>query len=696
MDQLVPTSAKPFGDVLQIVAQGNTIYYSTLKEILVWQNGVFTILPWPSQTGMAWRLLQSSNRVFIHAQDEPLYEIRDGQLAPIVDSPLIRSTLVQDIVEPEPGEVLLLTRDKGIWRLQDREIVQFRTDADSVFTRWPIYSGVCLPGGLIAVAVQRRGLVFLDSRGELRDTFYPENGLPDPVFLYLGTDRSGGLWVCGDSSISRVEVPDSVTAFDSQTGLGKGRVYDVVRFGSSLYAATQNGLYRLDPSADPADPAKFERVGTVESGFLSLASHESGLLAAGYQGVFVLQNSILHQIYASLPAHVIQITRSTIHPNRFFLGLSDGIAAIRYDNGVWVDEGSLPAFREEVRSLVETKTGGLVLATLENGFFEVALGDQAASVFSGAEVKPLQPPSGFSLKTDIAQVFRWNDQIALQTGQGVLVYDDLADRYIRPAVSWSELNGKEIEMAGPGTVGNPHLWLLCHSDAQDAWPDVGNRLFWIGPDGWKPFPHAVSNFVGEVEYFYEEMSARCPVLWIFGTYGLVRVESPDSLNRSHEFNLFPREITANNGSALVFPGKGKPLKLRYSKREFRIRFATDRFGESDDVRFQTKVEGLDHAWSSFLSDPIWNSGALNEGNYTLRVRAEDHDGVESREFTLPIVIRAPWYRTPWAYGLYALAAAVVVFLLVRWRLWQMRLRERKLLSLVDLRTKELRESGAIA
>ena len=46
----------------------------------------------------------------------------------------------------------------------------------------------------------------------------------------------------------------------------------------------------------------------------------------------------------------------------------------------------------------------------------------------------------------------------------------------------------------------------------------------------------------------------------------------------------------------------------------------------------------------------------------------------------------------WAYGLYALAAAVVVFLLVRWRLWQMRLRERKLLSLVDLRTKELRES----
>lgn len=692
MDQLVPSSAKPFGDVLQIVAQGNIIYYSTLREMLVWQNGVFTVLPWPSQTGISWRLLRSSNRMFIHSQGEPLYEIKNGQLTPIADSPLIRSTLVQDIVEPEPGEVLLLTRDKGIWRLRDREVVQVRTEADPVFDRWPIYSGVCLPGGLIAVAVQRKGLVFLDSRGELRDTFYPENGLPDPVFLYLGTDRSGGLWVCGDSSISRVEVPRCVTAFDSQTGLGKGRVYDVVRFGSSLYAATQNGLYRLDSSADPAVPAKFERVGTVESGFWSLANHESGLLAAGYQGVFALQNSILHQIYASLPAHVIQIKRSTMHPNRFFLGLSDGIAAIRYDNGVWVDEGILPAFQEEVRSLVETKTGDLVLATLENGFFEVALGDQAGSIFSGATIKPLQQPPGFSFKTGIAQVFRWNDQIALETGQGVLVYDELAHRYNRPAVSTSELNGKEIEMAGPGTVGDPHLWLLCHSDAQDSWPDVGNRLFRIGPDGRKPFPHAVSNFVGEVEYFYEEMSDRGPVLWIFGTYGLVRVESPDSLKLSHEFNLFPREITTNDGSALTVPGKDKPLKLRYSKREFRVRFATDRFGESDDVRFRTKVEGLDHAWSSFFSDPIWNSGALNEGNYTLRVKAEDHDGVESREFTLPIVIRTPWYRTPWAYGLYGLAAAIVVFLLVRWRLWQMQLRERKLVSLVDLRTKELRES----
>jgi signal transduction histidine kinase/CheY-like chemotaxis protein len=692
MDQLVPPSAKPFGDVLQIVAQGKKVYFSTLKEMLIWQNGIFTVLPWPSQTGISWRLLQSGNRVFIHAQGEPLYEIRDGQLAPIVDSPLIRSTLVQDIVEPGPGEVLLLTRDKGIWRLQDREIVQFRTEADPVFTRWPIYSGVCLPGGLIAVAVQRRGLVFLDSRGELRDTFYPENGLPDPVFLYLGTDRSGGLWICGDSSISRVEVPGSVTVFDSQTGLGKGRVYDVVRFGGTLYAATQNGLYRLDSSTDPAVPAKFERVGTFESGLWSLASHESGLLTGGYQGVFALQNSALHQIYVSSPALVIQIKRSTIHPNRFFLGLSDGIAAIGYKDGAWVDEGRLPGFREEVRSLVETKTGGLVLSTLENGFFEVGLDDRSSSVFSGATVKPLQQPPGFSLKSGIARVFRWNDQIALETGQGVLVYDELAGRYNQPVVPTSQLRGREIEMAGPGTVGGPHLWLLCHSDAQDAWPDLGNHLFQIGPGGWKPLPFAVNNFVGELENLYEEMSDRGPILWIFGTYGLVRVESPDSLNLSHDFNLFPREIAANDGSSLAVPGKDKPLKLRYSKREFRVRFATDRFGESDDVRFQTRVEGLDHAWSSFFSDPIWSSGALNEGRYTLRVKAEDHDGVESREFTLPIVIRTPWYRTPWAYGLYALAAAVVVFLLVRWRLWQMRLRERKLLSLVDLRTKELRES----
>jgi len=693
LQDLVPASAKPFGDVWQVVAKGDKVYFSTTKQMLVWQNGGFTVMPWPSQTDDAWRILETTDRLFIHSQGQPLYELIDGRPIRFVDNEITRSTLIRAILEPETGSCLLLTRERGIWRLQGHDLTPFRTEADPIFARWPLYAGVCLPDGLIALGVFRHGLVLVNARGELRGTFFPENGLPDPIVLSLAADRSGGLWMCGDSSLTRVEFPRSVTVFDSQVGLGNGRVFAVTRYDGHLYAATQNGLYCLQPSANAATTPRFVKVGNLESGLWSLADNENGLLAAGDGGVYILQNSDLHEVIPRRSLAIIQIARSRQNPNRYFLGLANGVAAIRYSNGTWIDEGMLPGFQDQVPSLVETKSGDLVLWTLNNGFSELHLNKLATAVFDGASFTALEQPPGLSMTAISGQVFRWNNEIALETNTGILVYDDAAQHFLGTVVSQRDLGGKEIQAAGLSSVGEPHLWLLCHAEGQKSWPVAGNHLFRVSNGGaWKPFPYAVSSFVGEVENFYEEVSEHGPVVWIFGTYGLVRIESPETLNLSREFNLFPREIIGNDGSSMAAPGEGKPLNLRYSKREFRVSFATDRFGEPDDVRFQTKVDGVDHAWSPFFSDPIWNSGALNEGHYTLRVRAEDHDGVQSREFALPITIETPWYRSPWAYGSYLLAAAIVVFLLVRWRLWQMKLRERKLVSLVDLRTKELRQS----
>ena len=81
---------------------------------------------------------------------------------------------------------------------------------------------------------------------------------------------------------------------------------------------------------------------------------------------------------------------------------------------------------------------------------------------------------------------------------------------------------------------------------------------------------------------------------------------------------------------------------------------------------------------------------LPEGRYRFEVRARDADGrlgtVAARSFR----VLPPWQRAPWAYALYALALALALAALLRWRSRQLRRRNEALQALVEARTGELR------
>ena len=277
LERLVPDSSKPFGDCWGAFANGDEVYFSTNRALLLLRNGVITPIPWPSDTGFSWLLIASSNRVFIHARGQPLYEVVDDHLVSLIDAKALNGTKVEQILEPVPGEMLLLTKDHGILRMHARTIEPFPTEADTVFRNHPIWTGKTLPNGLFVVALQRRGLLVLDSRGHLHGTFYEENGLPEPTVLDLGVDRSGGVWICGDSGITHLSSSWQISVYDAQTGLDRSSLVDVARYNGSLYAVARDGLFRLVPGNDGTKCPRFQRVEGVDMRLFSAAIHPHGL-----------------------------------------------------------------------------------------------------------------------------------------------------------------------------------------------------------------------------------------------------------------------------------------------------------------------------------------------------------------------------------------------------------------------------------
>lgn len=131
------------------------------------------------------------------------------------------------------------------------------------------------------------------------------------------------------------------------------------------------------------------------------------------------------------------------------------------------------------------------------------------------------------------------------------------------------------------------------------------------------------------------------------------------------------------------------LQLPHSKNNIIIEFGAIEPALPGDVLYQYKLEGYDKEWSPLSNSTQVTLGNLFEGNYSLNVRALSPFGVQSQAISYPFTILPPWYRTWWAYALYAISAFSAIYLFLRWRTQLFRMRQKELQHQVALKTAEL-------
>ena len=101
-------------------------------------------------------------------------------------------------------------------------------------------------------------------------------------------------------------------------------------------------------------------------------------------------------------------------------------------------------------------------------------------------------------------------------------------------------------------------------------------------------------------------------------------------------------------------------------------FAAIEPARPSNVLYQYMLEGYDKKWSQPSNDSWANYGNIFEGSYQFKVKAQSPDGVWSKPITYPFKVLPPWYRTWWAYLLYALSFSTILFSYIRWRTAKLR------------------------
>ena len=140
----------------------------------------------------------------------------------------------------------------------------------------------------------------------------------------------------------------------------------------------------------------------------------------------------------------------------------------------------------------------------------------------------------------------------------------------------------------------------------------------------------------------------------------------------------------------VRPFPQTDLTLTHRENRITFDFVALNYIASERSQYAYQLVGVNQDWVYCGPQRTTTYSSLAPGEYVFRVKAANNDGIWNEKGTaLRLVIMPPWWRTWWAYGLYALLALIGIGALIEYRSRNL-LREKRILEQkVNLRTQEV-------
>ncbi|HWK05157.1 MAG TPA: two-component regulator propeller domain-containing protein [Puia sp.] len=150
--------------------------------------------------------------------------------------------------------------------------------------------------------------------------------------------------------------------------------------------------------------------------------------------------------------------------------------------------------------------------------------------------------------------------------------------------------------------------------------------------------------------------------------GAVRDNKIPPVSRLTGFLLFnkPVGIGEKNSPLKENIEDAKEITLTYDQSDFTIEYAALSYTVPSENKYAYQLEGFDKNWNYAGSERKATYTNLVPGRYLFKVRAANNDGIwNPKETTLTIIITPPFWKTWWAYGLYMLLIALILYIIYK-------------------------------
>ena len=680
---LVDTMDHDFGRVRKTICTDNGVYFQAYKRIFRIENE--TIKTWRFESTI-YRIFYAHNQLYAIDLERGLLFLKDDEFVLAEHGSFLKHTRISPVL-PFGENLLIGTRNDGLFLYDHQQFTPFKTEADPVFKNNGLYDGLISDDDkIVMITDSRNGVYVLGKNGAIEQVINENTGINSNDILGVFEDQYSSLWVGTQEGLTRIDYGSPYSTYDDRLGLG-GTIQSIASFENQIFGASSDGLIKIN-SGQLKDT--ISKVGNIDSYCWEIEQWSDQLLIASSRGAYALKGNEMLTLQGG-NQFATGISKSPHDSLAIILVLDEGMSYQKWNGANWIELGRITGISGAVRDVVEDEKGAFWLKTRSNGIFRFKMPTQDGTInFDEFTSHHYDLPKGIPQGEN--NIFKIDDQMLVRSEQDSLYLFNSSTNRFEKTTSWGKQFGFEGGLVLPKTKEQDGVfWLDYFVDGKKWLLRAEKKLDKSYEIKKYPFSSKMLNFKDPFgnEVFYADKDQ----LWFGGMKGILQVDLNKLTTNSKPLPLLITEVRNSETPLFVLGTSLNNNEIAFQHNDLSFKYSAPFYQNKEHLYYATFLEGYDKKWSDWTKVSNKNYTNLPSGDYLFKVKTKnDFDNV-SEVAMFSFRIKPPWFVTSWAILTYFLLAALLIWLIIHLRSANLRKEQIRLEKIVDERTEEIKKQA---
>lgn len=671
-----------YSEVWNIFRSGEKIYFQTDFRLFCFDGNDVVDYPAPGRIS---RSAIINEHIILALDDGTLVRFTDSGFVPLEGTQTLKGKKIMGLLPfTDKSKIIIATSDEGLFTYDGGSVEPLETDISQFLRANQVFSATCNYRGDYIFGTVNRGAVIKNFINGSSKYINKESGLQNNTVLGSGFDRAGNVWLCLDNGLAYALCNSPVTNLTgTNNDIGAG--YASMRRGNLIYFGTNQGLYSSN-FPFPSSPSPIDLHRELKGQIWSLTQDDMTIFVSGDAGAFHSEGTGFRKINGLPGTYMIKPLND--NPGLALASTYERFHLLQREGSGWTDLGSVEGYDDIGGSFLQDSDGYIWLAHWRKGIYRLHL-NPASRRFDQCLMIDTAAGLPYTHNNSVAIV---HDEIIFSTVGGFYTFDNKSRQMTvndrMNAIFPGPKFGPVTTLPDGSMIMTENTGLDIARPGADGHPILDNRTFKSLGDKLMP---------GFVNIYYADHNE----LIVSNQDGFWSIDIENVTPPSWMPEPFVSNIYADHDS-LVYQaspdGKDpRPLQLPYNLNTLRMEFAYPDFSIGNKIEFSSFLENYDTEWSPFSTESSREYTRLDEGKYVMHLRARNPQTGETKEFSFPLRITPPWYRSATARIIYFLLILLMAGALYRgvilWmRKTRRRLDERNAREMAELRQRSEQEA----
>ncbi len=675
----------PFEPIRQIIECNNALYFIATDKIIEYKNKKLkSYSPINSFNSRAFKM---GNHLFVPDIDNQVFVIDGGALKPVKNSQNAAENKAFFNYQINDTTYALGYRNIGIviatYNAKEPTHTQFKklnVAFDNELIESEINNGTALSNGHFVVTTNKSGAIILNKQLQIIKRLTTKAGLFENNIKSAFEDQNGNLWLANYYGVSYVEINTPLLKYGRENGI-TGSVQAACYFNKQLYIGTDKGLFVYD---------------TITNGFINvldfnkqtwyLLNFKNHLLVCTTRGIYTFDGKNINQ---STEDQTRYLQNDPFQSNIIYASTNNGFNVYEIKDLKFILQKEYH-LGHEVKNISYDYNQNIYFSTELNGIYYL----NSKKSYSLDSIKSEQ-----GLPNDKWEnyVFNYKNKLLIGTEAGIYsVSEDKNNRlFCKKDPTFYSLT-KKSEIFRAVALGGD---LLCSKNEKASDYDKYETKYVY-------YKETPNNTIIEDNRGIRKLKDVKPNLINYDTsYKTILISADEGLFLLHQdyvmqnkiyhlnLNLLTNKksdtllLNTNSGAALSTLN----LEVPYEDNNLQFRFGYTCFEFPEITDFSYYLEGKDNGYSKWGKKSEIEFNNLFEGNYVLHVKTKNEISNQVLEMHIPFTIIAPWYRSVFAYIVYAIIFILFIYIIVRLNTKRLKAQNIKLEEIIKQRTATIEE-----